>query len=71
MRIVKCPSCGRVTSVPDWVIRPICVHAWNGNAPEVWDGASGYIEQSPNESFRTPGPNTWMEMQEVTDEQSD
>lgn len=63
-RILRCPSCGRVTSVPDWCKRPICVHAWDGYTPEVWDGdeEGGRIEDVPNEDFRAPGPRTWTEM---------
>lgn len=66
-RVVRCPECGRVASVPEWCSRPICVHAWDGNTPEVWDGDDSNgegrpIEQSPNEKYRTPGPDTWTEM---------
>lgn len=67
-RIMRCPECGRVSSVAEWVARPICVHAWEGGGtPEIWDGndANGEgrpIEWSPNEKYRTPGPDTWSEM---------
>lgn len=64
-RVVRCPSCGRVASVPEWCARPICVHAWDGYAPEVWDGDDHdgrRVEDSPYEPFRTAGPNTWMTM---------
>lgn len=66
-RVYECPECGRVASVPEWVARPVCVHAWCSSTPEVWDGddADGegrLIELSPHEPFRTPGPNTWTEM---------
>lgn len=67
MRHLRCPECGRVASVPEWCARPICVHAWDNNTPEVWDGddrdgEGRPIEWSPNEKFRTPGPDTWAEM---------
>lgn len=66
-RVMMCMECMRVASVPDWLERPICMHAWDGNTPEVWDGndADGegrHIEQSPNEKMREPGPRTWSEM---------
>jgi hypothetical protein len=68
-RIVYCPECRRVASVPEWCSRPICVHAWDGCTPEVWDGddcgpdeGPRRIEDSPNEAWRTPGPKTWAEM---------
>jgi hypothetical protein len=69
-RIMGCPECGRVASVPDWCARPICVHAWVDSAPEVWDGddTNGEgrpIERAPHEPYRTPGPNTWTAMQPV------
>lgn len=62
-----CPECGRVASVPEWCKRPICVHAWDGCAPEIWDGddtdGEGHpVEQSPTEAWRTPGPRTWTAM---------
>jgi hypothetical protein len=74
-RILRCPECGRVASVPDYCARPICVHADEPYAPEVWDGDDENgrpIEQSPNEEWRTPGPSTWAEMVPVTvaDEQA-
>lgn len=64
---MMCPRCGRVASVPGWCSRPICVHAWNGSSPEVWDGddvdgEGRRVEDSPEESFRSPGPTTWSEM---------
>jgi hypothetical protein len=67
VKVVMCPECGRVASTPEWCIRPICVHGWEGCVPEVWDGddtnGSGRpIEHSPNEAFRMPGPNTWTAM---------
>lgn len=66
-RVMRCPECGRVASVPEWCARPVCVHAWDGCTPEVWDGDNTngegrHIEQSPNEEFRSPGPGTWAEM---------
>lgn len=63
-RVMRCPECGRVASVPEWCKRPICVHAWNGYAPEIWDGDEhgDRIEDSPNVDYRTPGPSTWAEM---------
>lgn len=68
-RVFMCPLCGRVSSVAEYCTRPICVHSWEGNAgcPEVWDGDNvdgegRGIEQSPQESFRSPGPHTWAEM---------
>jgi hypothetical protein len=65
--VLFCPECGRVASVPEWCSRPICVHAWDGNAPEIWDGddtdGNGRaIEQAPHEPGRTPGPDTWTAM---------
>jgi hypothetical protein len=53
--------------VPEWCARPICVHAWDGNAPEIWDGDDDDgqgrpIEHAPNEDYRTPGPDTWTAM---------
>lgn len=67
MRHMRCPECGRVASVAEWCSRPICVHAWVSNVPEVWDGDNvegegGPIEQSPSEAYRSPGPRTWMAM---------
>lgn len=67
-RVLRCPECGRVASVPEWCARPICVHAWSDCAPEIWDGddcgvePGRKIEESPNEDYRTPGPDTWAEM---------
>jgi hypothetical protein len=68
-RRMECPECGRVATVPPWCKRPICVHDWTGNAPEIWDGddvdgRGGYypIEASQNADWRTPGPNTWALM---------
>lgn len=65
---MRCPSCGRVSSVAPWYTRPICVHAWDSGTPEIWDGDDTdgdgrAIEQSPNEDWRTPGPRTWTEME--------
>lgn len=63
-----CLTCSRVASVSESCARPICVHAWDGNSPEIWDGddcgADGdrKIEESPNESWRVPGPDTWAQM---------
>jgi hypothetical protein len=70
MRTLRCPECQRVASVPDWCERPICMHAWDGMTPEVWDGNNtgfdaGTIEKSRLESMRTPGPRTWSEMVEL------
>ena len=67
MRHMRCPECGRIASVPDRCKRPICVHAWTGSAPEIWDGddtngEGRTVEQSPNEPFRSPGPKTWAAM---------
>lgn len=67
MRHLRCPECGRIASVPEWCSRPICVHAWAGCAPEIWDGddrdGEGHpIEWSPNEAFRSSGPETWTAM---------
>jgi hypothetical protein len=65
MRTLRCPECSRVASVPDWCNRPICVHDWDGYAPEIWDGKPDDgrpIEESPNEKYRTPGPDTWADM---------
>jgi hypothetical protein len=67
MRHMVCPECGRIASVAEWCARPICVHAWDSYAPEIWDGDdSGSdgrpIEWSPNEEWRTPGPDTWAAM---------
>jgi len=67
-RIMRCPDCGRVASVSPWCKRPICVHAWDGCTPEVWDGddTNGEgrpIEWSPNEEYRVPGPQTWTAME--------
>lgn len=63
-RVLCCPECGRVASVPERCKRPICVHSWDGYTPEIWDAdAEGdRIEDSPNERYRTPGPDTWTEM---------
>jgi hypothetical protein len=68
--IWQCPECKRVASVPEWCARPICVHAWDGNTPEVWngddtDGEGRPIEWSPNERYRDPGPETWSGMERV------
>ena len=62
-----CPQCGRIASVVEDCKRPICLHAWEGNVPEVWDGdnTNGLgrkIEESPNEKMRGPGPTTWAQM---------
>lgn len=69
MRTLICLTCQRVASVPEWCARPICVHAWDGNAPEVWDGddpgEGRPIEQAPNEKWRRPGPDTWTAMVEL------
>lgn len=67
MRTLRCPDCGRVASVPEWCQRPVCVHAWDGMAPEIWDGndtngEGRRLEDSPNPGFREPGPTTWSEM---------
>lgn len=67
MKTLKCPECDRVASVPEWCSRPICVHAWDGLSPEIWDGddrdGEGHpIEWAPNEKYRVPGPDTWAEM---------
>lgn len=56
-----------MASVPEWCARPICVHKWDGYVPEIWDGddtngVGRKIEQSPDESYRIPGPNTWAQM---------
>jgi len=63
-RVVRCPECGRVSSVASWIKRPICVHGWENGTPEIWDGdQEGHkIEDSPNPVWRTPGPETWTEM---------
>lgn len=65
-RIMRCPECGRVSSVAPWIARPICVHSWDAGIPEIWDGdetsSGGPIEFSRNEEWRTPGPKTWTEM---------
>lgn len=66
IRTLRCPRCGRVASVAPWCARPICVHAWENVAPEIWDGDDSdgngsKIEDSPNEAYRTPG-DTWEEM---------
>jgi hypothetical protein len=61
--IYVCPECGRVASVPAWVERPICVHAWDGASPEIWDGGGDERpEDAVNEKYRTPGPDTWADM---------
>lgn len=69
MDTYRCVECGRVSSVAEWVKRPICVHSWDAGSPEIWDGDDDgegrTIEQAPNEKFRTPGPDTWSEMQRV------
>lgn len=62
-----CPKCGRMTSVPEWCTRPICVHAWDGNTPEIWDGDNTdgegrTIEESLDKTFRVPGTDTWAQM---------
>jgi hypothetical protein len=68
VRVMRCPDCGLVSSVAPWCVRPICVHAWDGMTPEIWDGDSANhdgspIEQAPNVGMRTPGPKTWTEME--------
>lgn len=68
MRTFRCPLCGRISSVAEGIARPICVHAWDGGTPEIWDGddtdgEGRTIEESPNKDYRTPGPNTWAEME--------
>jgi hypothetical protein len=69
-RTMRCPTCKRVASVPDWCSRPICLHSWAGsNTPEIWDGddvdgEGRSIEESPNEEYRTPGKH-WSEMHKV------
>lgn len=67
MDTFRCPECQRVSSVANWVVRPICVHSWDSCSPEIWDGADpgNLIEHSPNEKFRTPGPDTWSDMHRV------
>lgn len=64
---MRCPECGRVASVAPWVKRPICLHTFAANVPEVWDGddhdGEGHpIEWAPNPVYRKPGPRTWTEM---------
>lgn len=66
--VMRCPECGRVASVPEWCKRPICVHAWDGCGPEIWDGDDsgadgGPVETSPNKEWRSPGPATWTAME--------
>lgn len=66
-RLYRCPECGAVASVAPWCKRPICVHSWDYNKPEIWDGddvdGNGRsIEESPNRTWRTPGLKTWTEM---------
>jgi hypothetical protein len=68
IRHMRCPECGRVSSVPEWVARPICVHAWLDCGPEIWngddsDGDGHSIEVSASEKWREPGPGTWTEME--------
>lgn len=70
MDTYRCGECGRVSSVAEWVKRPICVHAWDAGSPEIWDGddvdgEGRTIEQSPNEDYRVPGATTWIEMTRV------
>lgn len=72
MDTFRCPECGRVSSVADWIKRPVCVHSWDAGTPEIWDGDNSGpdddgrpIEHSPSEKFRTPGPDTWSEMHRV------
>lgn len=64
---MRCPECGIIASIAPWCARPVCVHSWDGNEPEIWDGDDvGWdarrIEDSPNPTYRTPGPETWAEM---------
>lgn len=66
MKHWRCPECGRVSSVAEYVSRPICVHSWDSGTPEIWDGddvEGTPIEQSPNPEWRTPGPKTWTAME--------
>jgi hypothetical protein len=69
-KVMRCPECGRVASVPGWCARPICVHAWEGCSPEIWDGDDPHgrgrpIEASDTEAYRVPGPHTWAAMVEI------
>jgi hypothetical protein len=68
-RTMRCPECRRVASVPSWCTRPICVHAWGGCAPEIWnrDDPDVKLEQSPDPHWREPGPETWVTMVEVVE----
>jgi hypothetical protein len=53
-RTLICPECGRVSSVAEWVERPICVHAWDNGTPEIWDGAAEGDETVAKEEHDTP-----------------
>jgi hypothetical protein len=65
-RVVRCPDCGRVTSVPEWCKKPVCVHDWEGNTPEVWDDAADPMSESVEPSWRQPGEH-WSYMVETPD----
>lgn len=65
--VMLCPECGRIASVAGWCKRAICVHAWAGCAPEVWDGddtdgEGRRVEESLNPTFRLPSSDTWTAM---------
>lgn len=62
-RVMRCPECGRIASVAEWIGRPLCVHSWESGTPEIWDGDDPPIENAVNEAWRSPGPNTWTEME--------
>jgi len=60
---MRCPVCGAIATVAEYIKRPICVHVVD-LGPEIWDaddtdGEGRRIEESPNEVYRTPGPASW------------